>query len=274
MNLAWLLALKLLTAHLLGDFPLQSEYGAEQKHRLVVLMRHLLVHGVLLMLVAWTEGFPRWLWAPIVGLLVAHGLIDFRSSRVLAKRRDAARGRGTEIAGGTILRVILLDQLVHLVVILGAVAVARPGESLDALRRLLAQLQDWRLYALASGFVTTVWAGSIVVGRWVQGLAMRLPKRGHGDPAPHGDEEARIGLERAGRWIGMIERTLVFLAILLKMEALVGFVIAAKALLRVPEATGRKSWALAEYYLVGTMASVAWAVVFALIVRWAIVSVP
>jgi len=74
--------------------------------------------------------------------------------------------------------------------------------------------------------------------------------------------------------IGLIERALIFIAVLLRIEALVGFVVAAKAILRFPEIREPGHQALAEYYLVGSLASVLWAVVIGVLTRWALTGRP
>ena len=69
------------------------------------------------------------------------------------------------------------------------------------------------------------------------------------------------GLDAAGRWIGYLERTLILALILAGEPAGVGFVFAGKAIARFAE---REQ---AEYYLLGTFASFAWAVTLALLAR-------
>jgi len=101
----------------------------------------------------------------------------------------------------------------------------------------------------------------VVVGRWVEPFAAHLGER-------------HPGLARAGRMIGLIERALIFIAVLLRIEALVGFVVAAKAILRFPEIREPGHQALAEYYLVGSLASVLWAVVIGVLTRWALTGRP
>ncbi len=66
----------------------------------------------------------------------------------------------------------------------------------------------------------------------------------------------------------MLERLIVFIAVIDRVESLIGFVIAAKAVLRLPEAREAHSRSLVEYYLVGSLASLAWALVVAFGVRW------
>ena len=97
-----------------------------------------------------------------------------------------------------------------------------------------------------------------MIGRWVQ------PFR---DALSDESWDQRSGLERAGRWIGMLERLLVYVAVLSRLESLIGFVIAVKAVLRLPEAREKWSRVLAEYYLVGSLASLSWALLAALSVR-------
>jgi hypothetical protein len=235
------LALKLLAAHLLGDYPFQPVRVALGKHRVSMLVLHAAAHGVLLVLVALTEPPDPRLWAALGLLLAAHVGIDAGTSRMAP--RD--------------LRLLALDQGLHLAAIACVAALARPAEAAAGASALAALARDPRAWVVVCGAVATVWGGAIVVGRVVEPFTPQL-------------QDERPGLQRAGRLIGLIERTLVFLAMLLRAEALVGFVVAAKALLRLPEAREPRSRLLAEYYLIGTLLSVCWAVVIAVLTRWAL----
>lgn len=59
----------------------------------------------------------------------------------------------------------------------------------------------------------------------------------------------------AGRWIGPLERLLVFVFMVLGEPAGAGFVVAAKSILRYPEISGKDPAVDPEYVLVGSMAS-------------------
>ncbi len=244
MDHAALLLLKLLAAHLLGDFVFQRGSRAREKHRTSVLLQHVGAHGALLALVALTEPPSIQLWTTLSGVLVTHGLIDAWTSR----RTKGSTG------------VLILDQALHVAVLLAATAIMT-GSWTGVGSAVVAGLQDARGYLLVVGAIVAVPAGSVVIGRWVHPFSSALRAEGDG---------AQPGLERAGRIIGMFERWLIFVAILLHMEQLVGFVIAAKAVLRLPEAGKNRSRALAEYYLVGSLASVSWAVTIAVVVRAAL----
>ena len=236
--------LKLLTAHVTGDFLLQSRAQAQEKHRLGPFALHLAIHLALLLVVvvATTPSTPV-LWWGCTLALAAHAILDWMTSRFATRS----------------LRTLVVDQVAHLAV-LGLVAVWVTPQASSVVRTLVAgAVTDVRVYAMVAGFVTCVWAGAVVVERVVGPLArhletvLKLP---------------RSGLLSAGRTIGLLERTLVFVAILLRQEALVGLVIAAKAILRLPEAREQGSRELSEYYLVGSLASVSWAVVIVFLVRW------
>ncbi|MEX0667251.1 MAG: hypothetical protein WD313_02855 [Acidimicrobiia bacterium] len=64
----------------------------------------------------------------------------------------------------------------------------------------------------------------------------------------------------AGRWIGGMERLLIFLLVIMGEPGAASLVAAAKSLLRFPEITGANSKISPEYVLVGSLAS--WLVAF------------
>ena len=69
------------------------------------------------------------------------------------------------------------------------------------------------------------------------------------------------GLPNGGRMIGLMERALIVLMVLVDQPAAIGFLIAAKSILRFDMAS--ESRAAGEYVIIGTLASFAWALVAA-----------
>lgn len=63
------------------------------------------------------------------------------------------------------------------------------------------------------------------------------------------------GAEGAGRWIGILERLLIFLLVVGHEAGAAALVVAAKAILRFPEITGDEPHLSAEYVLIGSLAS-------------------
>jgi len=73
------------------------------------------------------------------------------------------------------------------------------------------------------------------------------------------------GLERAGRAIGLFERFIILTFVLLSQYTALAFVLAAKSIARFKELEDRN---FAEYYLVGTLASVSFALFCGLIMKF------
>jgi hypothetical protein len=237
------LFMPLLAAHLAGDFVLQNDRDAARKHSAWVLLRHIAVHAVLLGLVGWWRGpLDRFVWGAFAGLLVSHALIDAITSRI-------------PVQGA---RRLIIDQMAHVVALISVVQWVAPDElqtKWAGMQQTLALRECWTMVV---GGLVAIWVGGIVVGIMVRPFAERLGKN-------HVRNE---GLESAGRLIGKCERALIFLFILMHSDALIGFVVAAKALMRLPEARDAETKGAAEYYLVGTFLSVAWAVITGYGVRW------
>lgn len=79
------------------------------------------------------------------------------------------------------------------------------------------------------------------------------------------------GSEGAGRWIGTLERLILFLLVVADEAGAAGLVVAAKAILRFPEIAGDEPHLSAEYVLIGSLASWLAAIAAGLAVRviWA-----
>jgi hypothetical protein len=74
--------------------------------------------------------------------------------------------------------------------------------------------------------------------------------------------DAPQGQNRAGRWIGVLERLLIYVLVLIGAAAAAGLVVAAKSILRFPEISGKPATIDPEYVLIGSLAS--WFLAFSL----------
>jgi hypothetical protein len=70
-------------------------------------------------------------------------------------------------------------------------------------------------------------------------------------------------LQRAGRWIGMLERIIIVTFVLLEQYEAIGLLIAGKSIIRFKEEDKRKS----EYFLFGTLVSFALSILVALAIK-------
>jgi hypothetical protein len=86
--------------------------------------------------------------------------------------------------------------------------------------------------------------------------------------ASSGPDPGAVGLTaRVGATIGILERLLICVFVLTGTDVAIGFVVAAKTLARFKQLDDRE---FAEYYLLGTLASVAVAIGSALVARSAL----
>jgi hypothetical protein len=237
-------AVALLLAHVVADFVLQSDRMVREKRRVPML----LAHGAIVAATTWAAlGLPLAVW-PVLVITITHLVADWVKARF----------------GGAGFRAFALDQAAHLSVI-AAVAVAWPGTYAAGLwpeaARIVPPLTGLPVgFAFAAGLIGAVLAGGHAVGALMRGL--KLPPDPADDPS----------LPQGGRLIGQLERLIILVLVLAGEIVGIGLLIAAKSILRFGEA--QRSRQTAEYVIVGTLASFAWALVIAIPTAAAIAALP
>lgn len=213
----------LLFAHVLADFALQSKAMATSKDKL----GPLLGHTAIVFLISYAAlGGAHW---PALFVAALHMQIDYAKARL---------GSDDSLAH------FLLDQGAHLMSILAGGLLwtdAYASGLWGQMPSLTAQAPE--AMALIAGFLLATRAGQFAVGKLMAPYAAALP----------GSE----GLSNGGAVIGLLERGLTFVLVLSGQMAGVGFLIAAKSFLRVGSI--EKNRTLAEYVIIGTLASIGWA---------------
>ncbi len=217
----------LLFAHVLADFVFQTGWIAANKQRIGVLA----LHGLIV----------------LATVVVATGRIDAPELAALALVHlviDWIKGRFPE-AG---LTAFLADQGAHIATLV-VLAVLRPGLWAGGIWAGV----DWlpALMATFAGLLLATRTGGFAVG-----LLMR----------PWAGVELPTGLTNGGKLIGILERGLIFLLVMVGQPAGIGFLIAAKSVLRFE--TTSKDQRAGEYVIIGTLASFGWALVFAYGTAW------
>jgi hypothetical protein len=230
----------LLLGHVLGDFLFQTDEMAENKHRCGPLLSH---SGIVI--VVHVVSFVPLLTLETALIVVFVGVFHFVIDAVSARlRRQEA----------TSAHLFLGDQLAHLLIILvgwslmdsSALTVAPVVTALGGEARLpWAEMTTGAFYV--SAFVFAHEGGNTIV----RGV---LPEEG-----PESKED---DLE-AGSLIGSLERWIIILLGLAGRWEAVALVVAAKSIARFEELKKR---AFAEYFLVGTLASVLVAIVLVVLV--------
>jgi len=276
----------LVLAHLTSDFVIQTDRIATEKfgtgrRAWRGLGKHILGVGACLVPVVLAFGGPG--LAFLVVVTFSHAIID-RSKIVWTRRVEAsalaeAHRAHAEAAPAEALgmawtakpaALFILDQAVHVVILVwawGLFLAAAPLTPLwtDLATRVAAGSGSWdpalvhriALWAvvIVDLLIVNVRAGSLFVATLVRPRAMVSFD-------PTGDAPTTGSPARVGEAIGVLERLLIVTFVLSGVEAAIGFVIAVKTLARFKQLDDR---GFAEYYLLGTLASVSVAIVSALL---------
>lgn len=236
MDVQLVLLLRLLAAHVLSDFVsdslLRSRADGESGGRWRSARPY--VHGLIATGLTYLLA-GRWnaLWLiPVV--FVVHVVSDLAGPG--RKRRDVS----------------FSDQALHLVVLLVVWLMLLGPVRGGAVANIVALVRSQDFWTVVVAYAIVFWPCNVLVA----GLMENWSKQ---------DSLSSDGLESAGKWIGRLERILVVTFVLLNRFEAVGFLIAAKSVLRIGSVTGHNDRKRAEYILVGTMLSLTLAIAVGLV---------
>ncbi|ROH99726.1 DUF3307 domain-containing protein [Chryseobacterium daecheongense] len=227
---------KLILAHLLGDFILQpNSWVADKENRKLkskYLYFHVLIHTLLSFIFLW--DIQLWWVALVVG--ISHYIIDalkLSFQNIKTKKRW-----------------FFIDQLLHVLVILG-ISFYYKEFNLNFIED-----QQFLKIFIAALFLTTPASVfiKILLSSWT----------------PVSEELNKLqteSLTSAGKYIGILERLLVFTFILVNHWEGVGFMVAAKSVFRFSDLAQAKQRKLTEYVLIGTLLSFGLAVLTGILIK-------
>ena len=218
-----LLVLKLVLAHAIGDFVLQPDQWVKdktiKKHKSKYLYFHVLIHALaLLILLQFNTNY----WIGIVSIVVSHYIIDVIKLNLTKKINPRL--------------LFILDQMAHLIVI-AIVALSYTQYSFD-----INTLYSKNVLALLLSLIAITSIASVimrlVMSKWILD-----------------EDDANDSLEKAGKYIGILERLFVFGFIIINQWSAIGLLIAAKSVFRFGDLSKAKDRKLTEYILIGTLLS-------------------
>lgn len=226
---------ELLLAHVLADFVFQTKSVAENKLDFKETLKHcssLLVISVFILILA---GYRDWyLFIPVLLISVIHGIIDYLKAIIDAKIDDKWNWV-----------LFIADQFVHIITIIGIIVLFHPILKDAYLYKIEFYLNNIDVIKSALFFILITFGGSYFTASVCKGFG-KSNKSGN-------------SLNKAGRYIGILERLIISAAILIGRYEIIGFLIAAKSIIRHHESDDKD---FAEYFLVGTFTSFVWAAIF------------
>lgn len=215
--------IKLLLAHLLGDFLLQPNSWVRQKEKLKLKAPSLYVHCLIHAALSWLLVFKVTFWPYAVVLFLIHLAID--AGKITLQKKHTKH------------RWFFIDQGLHilsLVVIWYWFVPDKIAINQETLQTLL--LIGTLGFALS---IPTSILVKVAISPW----------------APETHKGESDSLQNAGKYIGIMERLLVYIMVLTGNISAVGFLLAAKSVFRFGDLRQAHDRKLTEYILIGTLLS-------------------
>lgn len=237
-----ILLIKLLLAHLLGDFVWQpASWVADKeikKHKSVYLYLHILLHGILAALLVWEISFIPY----ALLIAVTHGIIDL--IKLNFQKPNTKRSW------------FVVDQIAHILILIGIVLLYEN-------KSIIYFWEDNGFWILLTGILFVTKPSSIII-RTIISIWSPENENTHADNS----------LANAGNYIGILERLFVLCFILTGHFEAIGFLLAAKSIFRFGDLKEAKDRKLTEYVLIGTLISFGIAVLTGLIVQALLLQLP
>ncbi|HKJ48615.1 MAG TPA: DUF3307 domain-containing protein [Christiangramia sp.] len=237
-----LILLQLLLAHIITDFVFQPTKWVAHKRKHKVRSKYLYIH-------AFIAGFLTFIfllrlewWYIGIFVGVTHFFIDLWK---LQYKKDN-------------LRMFVSDQALHLMVILIAwlYLTANFSEIIPFFSTLIT---SETILAIIIGYLLVIFPTGFLIGkatkRWQNEVENDLKKN---------------SLDAAGRYIGIFERILVLTFILTTNFSAIGFLIAAKSILRFSDKSETGARKQTEYVLIGTLMSFTITILIGFLVRYVV----
>lgn len=231
--------LRLIFAHVVSDFLLQRDGWILDRSRRGWASGWLWVHGASSAVLTYVFSF-HWsaIWLPAV-VFVSHILFDGLKS----KTNDSAGA-------------FVLDQTGHLMILTGCWIVLTGQSAGNWLSWILELVRNPSFWTITVAYLLVIWPTGVWIKKAMAPWWKTLKS------------SKRAGLERAGLWIGRIERILVLTFVLMSKLEAIGFLITAKSILRFGELRKTADRKEAEYVLIGTMLSMGVALGVGLATLW------
>jgi len=234
-----LILIQLLLAHLLTDFVLQPNSWIKHKRKYKVKSHFLIIHALIagVLTVLFLQKLEWW----YIGLIISvtHFLIDWWK---LNQKKDN-------------LKYFILDQFFHLIVIAVVWLYLINGFS-NILPFLKELFNSTATLVVIGAYLFVIFPAGFLIEKATKKWQKEIE-----------ESHKKNSLDDAGRYIGIFERILVLTFILTNNFSAIGFLIAAKSILRFSDKSETGARKQTEYVLIGTLISFTITILLGLLVR-------
>ena len=233
------LLLRILVAHFLSDFIFQPTKWAIDKDKNGFRSWHLYIHVIITAATLFIFLWDLKLWDLILIISLLHFIIDFTKSAI--KRTN--------------IWVFITDQLLHLLVII-TVWLVYTDQCDKSLELFYSFINNSKFWWLLLAYTLLTIPTSVLIGKMTNKWSNEL----------NCSSQVK-GLEDAGKWIGIIERVLIFTLIIVNQLSVIGFLIAAKSVFRFGDLKDSTDQKKTEYIIIGTFISFLLAILMGLVIQ-------
>jgi len=221
------LLLRILVAHFLADFIFQptswvkkkSEHGIKSGH----FWLHIAIHLITLSVLLWDWN----LWPVILWVTLGHLILDALKSKL----------------SNSSLWIFLADQISHVFIIVFVWLIySDQFQVFCDTASIIAN--DQKLWGLFLAYLVLSTPSSVIIAKMTQRWSEDM-----------GISTGSKGLKNAGKWIGIMERLLIFTFIAINEFSAIGFLLAAKSVFRFGDLKDTSDHKKTEYIIIGTFIS-------------------
>lgn len=223
-------------AHLLAEFIAQSDSVKEEKGNNITTW---FKHFIIIILLSWILTFQLNLYFVAVTIGVFHLIVDW--IKTILSKKEAFKKLS-----------FLIDQSLHILAIIVVVTLFERCFKPDAYFTF-----NTETLLIIGAYIFCLKPTNIIIKEILKAYNIQIPKQ---------SEQGKNGIPNVGKLIGNVERFLTLTLILHNQYETVGFIIAAKSILRFNE-NNKDGENKSEYVLVGTLLSFGIALSIGLIVQ-------
>ncbi len=239
----------LVASYFIGDFMIQIKIGEGSKWQALIIP----IHGALV--AGWSYVLcGAWkLWEIPLLVLVTHIFIDY-IERIFGREN--------------VFEFFLFQAIRLAVSILIALFIVSLQIQINLFWFAQFGLSYFKSIIFLAGFTFSIFGGNSLIGIVVKPFIPQIEKEAY--KLRKGVGKGVGGLKGGGQLIGQMERFLIFLFIMIEQPTAIGFLITAKSILRFGEIKDHHQRMLAEYIIIGTMASFAYGISISYLTKYLI----
>jgi len=243
------LLLRILIAHFLSDFIFQTNNFVKNKEvkglKSPYFYIHILITFIIVYLLLWNWN----MWNIALIITGTHFVLDIIKCQI--KKQNGW--------------IFLLDQFLHIVIII-IIWLVFTNQLTRFAEAVVNIIKIDKFLWIILAYIIITFPVSTLIGFMTKKWSDEIEKENESDKDKNLSKKS--GLRDAGKWIGIIERILIFTFIMIDQIAVIGFLIAAKSVFRFGDLKNSSEQKKTEYIIIGTFISFSIAIFMGLLIKY------